>query len=148
MSTPRPLFKIRDIPEMDSKKIVIIDDDLVDIASISQSLGSGGYRTRQAADQRQAIKTIREEQPDLIICSLDVKKLNARRLVQIVRQSPRLRSTPFLFIGGPQSSAEPAPEILGPKQLLIKPFTREQLTTAVQDHLRLRLRSNGDRRNT
>jgi CheY-like chemotaxis protein len=124
---------------MDPKKILIIDDDLLDIETISQSLLRGGYQTRHATDHKRALQTIKEELPDLIICSLDVRKLNARRLVQEVRQSPRLRSTPFLFIGNSQQSAEAAPDILGPKQRLTRPFTPEQLAIAVQDHLRLRM---------
>jgi PleD family two-component response regulator len=122
---------------MDPIKILIIDDDLLDFATISQTLLRSGYQTRHAADQKRALKTIREESPDMIICSLDVRNLNARRLVQEVRQSPHLRSTPFLFIGSSRQSAEAAPDILGPKQRLSRPFTREQLTIAVQDHLRL-----------
>jgi len=120
------------------KKILVVDEDLSTIANISQTLLRGGYVISHATDQQTALKVIKDERPDLIICNLDGQKFNARQLVSIVRQARALRSIPFLFVIESEQTPGQAPEILGPRQYLKRPFTREQLASAVQEHLGLK----------
>jgi CheY-like chemotaxis protein len=119
----------------DPKRILIVDDDLLSIASISQTLLRGGYQTIHATNRRGALRAILHDRPDLVICNLDGRKFNARQLLQSVKQDRESRGIPFLFLVESHLHPNPAPEILGPKQYLKKPFTREQLTSAIRDHL-------------
>ena len=117
------------------KRILIVDDDLLSIANISQTLLRGGFQTIHATNRRGAIKSIRLDQPDLVIFNLDGRKFDAHQLLQSVKQEREVRGLPFLFLVESHRLPDPAPEILGPKQYLKKPFTREELTSAVHDHL-------------
>jgi CheY-like chemotaxis protein len=118
-----------------SKRILIVDDDLLSIANVSQTLLLGGYETIHATSRRGAIKAIRRDQPDLVICNLDGRKIDAHQLIQFVKEEREARGIPFLFLVGSHRMPDPAPEILGPKQYLKKPFTHEELASAVHDHL-------------
>ena len=124
-----------------SIRILIIDDDLLSIANISQTLLLDGYQTIHATSQRGAIGAIRRDQPDLVICNLDGRKIDTHQLIQFVNAEREVRGIPFLFLVESHRMPDPAPEILGPKQYLKKPFTHEQLTSAVHDHLDRRRRS-------
>jgi CheY-like chemotaxis protein len=117
------------------KTILVVDEDLLSIVNISQTLLRGGYVISHATDNEAALKAIRVEKPDLIICNLDGRNLDAHRLVSTLQQARALRTIPILFVIESQREPAQAPEILGPKQYLKKPFTREQLASAVREHL-------------
>ena len=119
----------------ESEKILIVDDDPLSIASISQTLLRGGYQSIYATNRKGAVKAIRRDRPDLVICTLDAGNFDARKLIHSVKQGRETRGIPCLFLVESRQLPVPAPEILGPKQYLKKPFTHEQLTSAVRDHL-------------
>ncbi len=124
-----------------SKRILLIDDDLISIATISQMLLQGGYHALHVTSRTSAMGAILEEKPDLVICNLDGGQCDAVQLVQSLQQERQARNIPFLFLVESDRSADPAPEILGPRQYLKKPFTREQLVSAVQEHFKRRQQS-------
>lgn len=120
----------------DTKKILVVDDDLLTIATISQTLLRNGYQVFHATDEEHAFKTTKKDKPDLIICNFESTKLDAVQLFRTVRQTPQTRGVPFLFITKTQQMPDEEAGILGPKNNLIRPFTREQLTIAVQENLK------------
>jgi CheY-like chemotaxis protein len=117
------------------KRILVVDEDLLNIAHISQTLLRGGYEISHATDHETALTAIKDERPDLIICNLDGQHLDSHQLVNRVHQAKAFRTIPFLFVVDSQRNPDQAPDILGPKQYLKRPFTREQLASAVQEHL-------------
>ena len=120
----------------DSTKILIVDEDILSIVNVSATLLRRGYAVSHATDQEQALEAVRDSKPDLIICNLDCRKLNAAQFVQRVNQGSESQGIPFLFMIESQREDALAPEILGPKQYLVKPFSKDQVTTAVQEHFR------------
>jgi CheY-like chemotaxis protein len=121
---------------VDVKRILIIDSDVFNVASISQMLLEKGYRILHATDQLKASKVLKKERPDLIICDLDGQTLDANVLMSTLQRMPRMRGIPFLFLARSRKLTDAAPDILGPKLYLTKPFTREQLAAAVEEHLK------------
>jgi len=117
------------------KRILVMDEDMLSSANIFLTLLRGGYVLSHAANHKTALKAIKDERPDLIICNLDRRNLEAHRLVSTVQQTRAFRTIPFLLVVESKRDPAQAPEILGPKRFLVKPFTREQLASAVQEHL-------------
>lgn len=121
---------------MNPKKILIVDDDLVNVAAITQILLRNGYDVLYEEDEQRVVRTAKKSRPDLIICNAESRKLDAFRVVEAVRQAPEMRKTPVLFLTESRELTWAGPELLGPKQYLRKPFTREQLAIAVQENLK------------
>lgn len=119
-----------------SKKILIVDDDLRTIATIAQILLENGYQVLHAEDKDRAARVALNSRPDLIICNAESKTLDALQLLKTVRQAPHMRRTSVLFLTDSAELLEAAPGVVGPKQYLKKPYTREQLTIAVQENLK------------
>jgi len=118
------------------KKILIVDDDILGIATMAQTLLRNGYQIAHATDEERAFKATKKDKADLIICNCESKKLDVQQLlksIQTVRPSPGI---PCLLITESQASLNEEPGILGPKRHLNRPFTREQLTIAVQENLK------------
>src|SRR5689334_21226606 len=57
--------------DVKSKKILIIDDDAVILKTLSLKLQGVGYQVVTGADGADAIRAVREEQPDLILLDID-----------------------------------------------------------------------------
>lgn len=121
---------------VDPKKILIVDDDLANVATISQILLQNRYGVLHAEDEEHALRATKKSRPDLIICNADISKLDVLQLVKAVRQTPQIRGTPVLFLTESRELTWAGPDLLGPKQYLRKPFTREQLAIAVQENLK------------
>lgn len=125
----------RKMERRNQKKILVVDSDLLSIVHISLTLLTGGYVISHATDYQTALKAVKKEKPDLIICTIGGSDLDSHRLVNTVHGERAFRTIPFLFVVESGQESDQAPEILGPKQYLTKPFTREQLAAAVQQHL-------------
>ena len=121
---------------MTPKKILIVDDDLRNIATISQILLENGYRVLHAEDKDRAAKVARNSRPDLIICNAECRALDSLELLKTMRQAQQIRGISVLFLTDSEELLEAAPGVLSPKQYLRKPYTREQLTIAVEENLK------------
>lgn len=118
------------------KKILIVDDDLLSIATMAQTLLRNGYQVVHATDEEKAFKSTKKDKPDLIICNAESKKLDVQQLLKSIQNVRPSRGIPFLMITESADSSSEEPGILGPKKHLNRPFTREQLTIAVQENLK------------
>jgi PleD family two-component response regulator len=124
------------MPNTPPKKILIVDDDLLTIATMAQTLVRNGYQVMHATDEERAFKATKKDKPDLIICNYESKKLDVRQLLKSIQKVKLSHGIPLLLITESGGSPSEEPGILGPKQHLNRPFTREQLTIAVQENLK------------
>jgi CheY-like chemotaxis protein len=70
-SRPIQLDGLAFVPEdVKTKKILIIDDDAVTLKTLGMKLQNVGYQVVTGADGADAIRIIRDEQPDLIILDI------------------------------------------------------------------------------
>jgi two-component system OmpR family response regulator len=118
------------------KKILIVDDDLLTIATMAQTLLRNGYQVMHATDEAKAFKSTKKDRPDLIICNAESKSLDVQQLLKSIHNARPSQGIPLLLITESGESLSGEPGILGPKQRLSRPFTREQLTIAVQENLK------------
>ena len=92
-----------------------------------------------AEGEGRAVKVAQKSRPDLIICNAESKTLDALQLVETMRQAPQMRGISVLFLTDSEELVEPAAGLVGVKRYLKKPYTREQLTIAVQENLKCAL---------
>jgi CheY-like chemotaxis protein len=124
------------MPLTNPKKILIVDDDLLTIATMAQTLLRNGYQVAHATDENRALKATKKDKPDLIICNYESKKLDIRQFLKSIQSIRPSQGISLLLITESKESLDEEPAILGPKQHLNRPFTREQLTIAVQENLK------------
>jgi CheY-like chemotaxis protein len=118
------------------QKILIVDDDILSIATLTQILLQNGYQVLHAEDRDHAVRIAQRSRLDMIICNAENKKVDAVQFLKFVRQVPQARGAAILVLTERREMLEGEPGLLGPKQFLIKPYTREQLAIAVQENLR------------
>ncbi len=117
------------------KTILLIDKDPVSTTRVSDILQQSRHRILHASTLESGRRLVRNEKPDLVIYHFPRNVLSVREAMQSTHETFSAQATPLLCIIG-RSDLPKAPEILGPKQYLAKPFTHDELLNAVADHLK------------
>jgi DNA-binding NtrC family response regulator len=122
------------------EKILIVDDSQDTLEVLSRNLSGNGYRVYTAQSVTEAVKLLESESVDLVITDLKMPKVSGLDLVRHVREN--LPDTEVMMITG-YATVEGAVEAMktGAEEYLTKPFTDEELLSAVSrslDKLRMR----------
>jgi CRP/FNR family transcriptional regulator, polysaccharide utilization system transcription regulator len=119
------------------KRILIVDDDVLNTVTMTQILLRNGYEVLHAENKDHAINVAKKNKPDMIICNAENKQVDMLQVMKHMQQSPHTRGAAILVLIGHREQFAGEPGLLGPRQCLMKPFTREQLAIAVQENLKL-----------
>jgi len=74
---------------MNSKRILIVDDQPHVIRVLKMALEKAGYQVEEAGNGQQALEVIRANPPDLLISDIDMPRMNGRELCsRIMEEMP------------------------------------------------------------
>jgi DNA-binding NtrC family response regulator len=123
------------------ERILIVDDSPETLEMLSRNLESEGYEVLAAPGVAEAIKILDDTSADLVITDYKMPRVSGMDLIRYVREN--LRNTEVMMITG-YATVEGAVDAIkaGAEEYLTKPFTSEELITAVRralDKLRLRM---------
>ncbi len=117
----------------DSKKesLLVVDDTPNTLELLQRKLSSQGYQVYTAPDVAQAIKILEGTSVDLVITDLKMPKVSGLDLVRHIREN--LKDTEVMMITG-YATIEGAVKAIkiGAEEYLAKPFTDEELFSAVR----------------
>jgi CheY-like chemotaxis protein len=118
-------------------EILVVDDDELIRDLIDEWLAAEGYRTRTADNGETALRLLREHRSDLIITDLHMPKLGGKEAVARMRSAHP--DVPVIAVSGHfRSGRHVTPEsvlALGARRALAKPFSRQDLLSAVWEVL-------------
>ncbi len=123
-----------------NEKILVVDDAPDTLEVLRRNLSSQGYEVYVASSVAEALKILESGAVDLIITDLKMPRVSGLDLIKHVREN--LRDTEIMMMTG-YASIEGAVEAVrsGAEDYLAKPFTEEELFSAVERALeKLRLR--------
>lgn len=114
-----------------NKSILVVDDTPAAIEVIQRNLSSAGYRIYTASNAVDAIKTLEKVPIDIVITDYKMPKVSGLDLIRHVREN--YYNTEVIMITG-YASVKGAVEAvkMGAEEYLPKPFTDEELFTAVE----------------
>src|SRR5215510_13624215 len=119
------------------KKILVIDDEEWLLEPMQLTLSQKGYEVIEAGDGSHGIDVARKELPDLILCDVNMDKVNGYAALSSLRNEPATRSIPFILMTGLADNAGMRHGMeLGADDYLPKPFSIEALYAAVDARLK------------
>lgn len=81
---------------MNTKRILIVDDDKV-IANIYENkFQAEGYQTEQAGDGETALQMVRKATPDLVLLDLFLPGMNGLEVLKSIRSRPETKAVPVI----------------------------------------------------
>ncbi|WP_417784545.1 sigma-54-dependent transcriptional regulator [Tenacibaculum sp.] len=117
------------------ENILIVDDDVHILELLHRHLQSWNYHTYKAVSVKEAVTILRDTPIDLLITDLKMPEVDGFELVKFVSEHyPKL---PKLIVTGYPSVQDSLEAIKsGVVAYLTKPFTKEELKTAMDDALK------------
>ncbi|MDQ1931207.1 two-component system response regulator RssB [Cronobacter sakazakii] len=102
------------------KQILIVEDEAVFRSMLDAWLSSLGAQTHLAEDGVDALEQMHDAAPDLLICDLEMPRMNGLKLIERLRNDGN--QTPILVISATDNMADIAKALrLGVQDVLLKP---------------------------
>jgi two-component system, sensor histidine kinase and response regulator len=118
------------------QKILVIDDEPFFREATALALQRRGYETHEAPDGVVGAEIARSVLPDLIICDVNMDRMDGYALLEHLRKDPITATIPFILMTGMSDAAGMRRGMeLGADDYLPKPFTGLQLFSAVEARL-------------
>jgi|SRR5450432_1696015 len=121
---------------MESKTILVADDESHILHVVSLKLRNAGYRVVTARDGQEALEMAQQEKPDLIITDYHMPQLSGLELCHKLKQDAATSGIPAIMLTARGYHLEPEDtEKSGILRMLSKPFSPRQLLATVNEVL-------------
>ncbi|CAM1344732.1 response regulator [Tenacibaculum amylolyticum] len=119
------------------KKILLIEDDITLRENTAELLElSGYYNVITAANGTQGVATALKELPDIIVCDIMMPELDGYGVLQELSRNASTQFIPFIFLSAKTERSDIRKGMnLGADDYITKPFTEDELTSAIESRL-------------
>jgi twitching motility two-component system response regulator PilG len=123
--------------ESKATKVLVIDDSNTIRRSAEIFLKQGGHQVVLAEDGFDALAKLSDYQPDLVFCDILMPRLDGYQTCAIIKRNPQFSQVPVIMLSSKDGLFDKARgRMVGSQDYLTKPFTKDQLLQAVQQHRR------------
>ena len=120
-------------------RILVIEDEPNVLSSIDRVLKREGYEVVGLQQGKQAVKTVLQVQPDLILLDILMPDADGRQILRELQDRPDTRHIPVIFLTGLDSEADRVMGLdLGAEDYITKPFGAFELAARIRACLRRR----------
>ena len=121
-----------------SFKVLVVDDSNTIRRSAEIFLKQGGHEVLLAEDGFDALAKVIDHVPQLIFCDILMPRLDGYQTCAIIKRNPRFAHVPVIMLSSKDGLFDKARgRMVGSEDYLTKPFTKDQLLQAVQQHGRV-----------
>jgi len=116
-------------------RILVVDDSATIRRSAESMLTAEGYDVVTAENGFEALSKVARHNPDLIFVDIMMPRLDGYQTCAIIKNNSQYRSTPVIMLTSKDGLFDQARgRVVGSDLYLTKPFTKEELLAAVQQH--------------
>lgn len=121
---------------MARERIFIVDDNAANVKLVEFLLSSRGYQVRTAADAAQALSTLGDFSPQLILMDLQLPGMDGFELMRLLRAGTKARDVRIVAVTAYTSKdAERRARSAGCDEYVAKPIDTQRLPRLVADCL-------------
>jgi PAS domain S-box-containing protein len=124
--------------ESDNGEILIVEDNVVNLKSLSAIISAAGYRVASATDGASALREIGSKRPDLVIMDIQLPDIDGVEVCRRLKQDASTLDLPVIFISG---SDEPELKVsafeAGGADYITKPYHPVEVLARIKTHLDL-----------
>jgi len=130
---------IEDIPEAEAPHeptVMVVDDSLTVRKITSRMLEREGYRVITAKDGVDAIESLIDNRPDVILSDIEMPRMDGFDLVRNIRADARLRDVPIIMITSRLADKHRSYAMeIGANHYLGKPYQEEELLGLIASYI-------------
>jgi len=117
-------------------KVMVIDDSKTIRRTAETLLKKEGCEVITANDGFEALSKIADNNPDIIFVDIMMPRLDGYQTCALIKHNQKFRNTPVIMLSSKDGLFDRARgRIVGSEQYLTKPFTREELLGAIEQHV-------------
>jgi twitching motility two-component system response regulator PilG len=136
-------FKWRTMVEGDESrnlnglKVLVVDDSKTIRHTAETLLSKEGCEVHTAVDGFDALSKIADHHPDIIFVDIMMPRLDGYQTCALIKHNKVFKSTPVIMLSSKDGLFDRARgRIVGSEQYLTKPFTRDELLSAIETHVK------------
>ncbi|MEN8262172.1 MAG: response regulator [Nitrospirota bacterium] len=115
-----------------SKKILLVDDEPSILLSLEFLMEQEGYDVHTATDGDEALQSVRETLPDLILLDIMMPKRDGFEVCQTIRANPEWKETKIILLTAKGREVDREKGLaLGADDYITKPFATQELIKKV-----------------
>ena len=80
------------------KTVMIVEDNDLNMKLFNDLLLANGYETLPMRNGHEALETLKETRPDLIIMDIQLPEISGLEVTRIIKQNERLRDIPVIAV--------------------------------------------------
>jgi twitching motility two-component system response regulator PilG len=118
-------------------KVLVIDDSKTIRRTAETLLSKEGCEVYTAVDGFDALSKIADHHPDIIFVDIMMPRLDGYQTCALIKHNKVFKSTPVIMLSSKDGLFDRARgRIVGSEQYLTKPFTRDELLSAIEKHVK------------
>ncbi len=117
-------------------KVMVIDDSKTIRRTAETLLKKEGCEVITANDGFEALSKIADHNPHIIFVDIMMPRLDGYQTCALIKHNQKFKNTPVIMLSSKDGLFDRARgRIVGSEQYLTKPFTKEELLGAIQQHV-------------
>ena len=122
---------------LDGLRVMVIDDSKTIRRTAETLLKREGCAVVTASDGFEALAKIADQHPQIIFVDIMMPRLDGYQTCALIKNNQVFKSTPVIMLSSKDGLFDKARgRMVGSEDYLTKPFTKDQLLSAVQQHRR------------
>jgi len=85
---------------------LVVDDSMLIRHTVCRFLQERGFSVESAANGQEALESIKQNRPDLIITDIEMPKMSGSELITALKAQPETSKIPIVIVAGKQSGFE------------------------------------------
>jgi twitching motility two-component system response regulator PilG len=123
--------------DLSGLKVMIIDDSKTIRRTAETLLQKEGCEVITAEDGFDALAKIADHKPQIIFVDVMMPRLDGYQTCALIKNNSEFKSTPVIMLSSKDGLFDKAKgRIVGSDQYLTKPFSRNELLDAIQQHVK------------
>ena len=117
-------------------RVMVIDDSKTIRRTAETLLKKEGCDVVTATDGFEALSKIADHQPQIVFVDIMMPRLDGYQTCALIKNNPMFKQTPVIMLSSKDGLFDKARgRIVGSEQYLTKPFTRDELLSAIRKYV-------------
>ncbi|MCB1691599.1 MAG: twitching motility response regulator PilG [Pseudomonadales bacterium] len=119
-------------------KVMVIDDSKTIRRTAETLLTKAGCEVTTATDGFDALSKIADTNPSIIFVDIMMPRLDGYQTCALIKNNSAFQGTPVIMLSSKDGLFDRAKgRIVGSDQYLTKPFSKDELLSAIRDHVKV-----------